>query len=420
MKKRAFIKNLGAFGLLPFSSNIPLSDEGLLEKFINTKGYSEEDFWSLIRGQYKLHPDFINLESGYYNIIPQPTLEKHLNHIKRVNLQGSYYMRQHRFIDKDSITEKLASFVGCNAKNLVVTRNTTESLDLIISGFPWKKGDEAVYAIQDYGAMQDMFEQIEKRHNVTLRRVSVPNHPKNDEELIALYESQITKKTKLMMVSHMINITGHILPVKKICQMAHKYGVKVLVDGAHCVGHFDFKIDDLDCDYYGSSLHKWLATPLGAGLLYVKSDHISEIWPLLADHEKDPTKIKRLSHTGTHPVHTDLAIVDAIEYLNWIGLGKKEKRLRYLKTYWQQALKDIPNIVINTPFDSHLSCGIGNVGIKSIKPEILAKRLYDEFQIFTVAIDYANVKGCRITPNIFTNTEELDAFIKAMKTLASA
>ena len=420
MKKRDFIKNLGAFGLLPFTGNSPLNNEDLLENHSYTNGNSEEDFWSLIRNQYKLHPDFINLESGYYNIIPEPTLKKYLKHLKRVNLEGSYYMRQHRFIDKDNITEELASFVGCNSKNLIITRNTTESLDLIISGFSWNKGDEAIYAVQDYGSMQDMFEQIEKRHNVTLRKVSVPNHPKNDEELIELYESQITKKTKLIMVSHMINITGHILPVKKICKMAHKHGVKVLVDGAHCIGHFDFKIEDLDCDYYGSSLHKWLATPLGAGLLYVKSEHIPKIWPLLADHEKDPTKIKRLSHTGTHPVHTDLAILDAIEYLNWIGIKKKENRLRYLKTYWQQALKDVPNIVINTSFDSHRSCGIGNVGIKSINPEVLAKRLYDEFQIFTVAIDYANVKGCRITPNVFTSIKELDSFITAMKTLAIA
>ena len=419
MKKRTFIKNLGAIGLFPFSNNLSLNNEDLLEKVTNAKGYSEEDFWSLIRSQYKLHPDFINLESGYYNIIPEPTLEKHLKHLRRVNLEGSYYMRQNRFIDKDVITEQLASFVGCNTKNLIITRNTTESLDLVISGFPWKKGDEAIYAVQDYGSMQDMFEQIEKRHNINLNKVSVPNHPKNDEELIALYESQITKKTKLIMISHMVNITGHILPVKKICKMAHKHGVKVLVDGAHCIGHFDFKIEDLECDYYGSSLHKWLATPLGAGLLYVKSEHIPKIWPLLADHEKDPTKIKRLSHTGTHPVHTDLAILDAIEYLNWIGITKKENRLRYLKTYWQQALKDVPNIIINTPFDSHRSCGIGNVGIKSIKPEILAKRLYDEFQIFTVAIDYANVKGCRITPNVFTTTDELDTFVTAMKTLAS-
>ena len=418
MKKRDFIKRFGALGLIPFSQSIRYTSLNKTENLLITENLSDNDFWKLVRSQYDLHPDFINLESGYYNIIPKPTLEKQIEHIKRVNLEGSFYMRKSRFKDKSTITSELANFVGCDSKNLVVTRNTTESLDLIISGFPWKSGDEAIYASQDYGAMQDMFEQIGKRHGVVLKKVSVPNHPKNDTELISLYESQITSKTRLIMISHMVNITGQILPVKKICDMAHSHGVEVLVDGAHCVGHFNFKIDSLNCDYYGSSLHKWLATPLGAGLLYVNNKHIPKIWPLIADHEKDPNKIQRLSHTGTHPVSTDLTIIDAIEYLNSIGIKKKESRLRFLKTYWQNALKDESNIVINTPFDPQRSCGIGNVGLKNMKPETLAKRLYEEFGIFTVAIDYANVKGCRITPNIFTNENELDIFINAMKSLA--
>lgn len=418
MKKRDFIKTFGAIGLIPFSQNIRYDSLNKIEHLLNTENLSDDDFWKLVRSQYDLHQDFINLESGYYNIIPKPTLKKQIEHIKRVNLEGSFYMRKSRFKDKSTITSELANFVGCNSKNLVITRNTTESLDLIISGFPWKSGDEAIYAYQDYGAMQDMFEQIGKRHGVVLKKVSVPNHPKNDMELISLYESQITSKTRLIMISHMVNITGQILPVKKICDMAHSYGVEVLVDGAHCVGHFNFKIDNLNCDYYGSSLHKWLATPLGAGLLYVNNKHIPKIWPLIADHEKDPNKIQRLSHTGTHPVSTDLTIIDAIEYLNSIGIKKKESRLRFLKTYWQNALKNESNIVINTPFDPQRSCGIGNVGLKNMKPETLANRLYEEFGIFTVAIDYANVKGCRITPNIFTNENELDTFIDAMKSLA--
>ena len=418
MKKRDFIKRFGALGLIPFSQSIRYTSLNKTENLLNTENLSDNDFWKLVRSQYDLHPDFINLESGYYNIIPKPTLKKQIEHIKRVNLEGSFYMRKSRFKDKSTITSELANFVGCDSKNLVVTRNTTESLDLIISGFPWKSGDEAIYASQDYGAMQDMFEQIGKRHGVVLKKVSVPNHPKNDTELISLYESQITSKTRLIMISHMVNITGQILPVKKICDMAHSHGVEVLVDGAHCVGHFNFKIDSLNCDYYGSSLHKWLATPLGAGLLYVNNKHIPKIWPLIADHEKDPNKIQRLSHTGTHPVSTDLTIIDAIEYLNSIGIKKKESRLRFLKTYWQNALKDESNIVINTPFDPQRSCGIGNVGLKNMKPETLAKRLYEEFGIFTVAIDYANVKGCRITPNIFTSENELDTFINAMKSLA--
>lgn len=421
MKKRTFLKNLGALGMVPI---IPFSESNYptISKInkLPVDFKNENAFWKTVRNQYALHPDFINLESGYYNIIPKYTLEHHFSHMKRVNLEGSFYMRKHRFKDKDTITQSLAKLVGCNNKNLIITRNTTESLDLVISGFPWKKGDEAIFAVQDYGAMQDMFEQISKRYQVKLKKVSVPNHPKNDNEIIALYKSQITSKTKLLMVSHMINITGQILPIKKICEMAHNHGVKVLVDGAHCISHFDFNIEELNCDYYGSSLHKWLAVPLGVGLLYVKDNEISNLWPLMADNEKDLKKIKRLSHNGTIPVHSILAIQNAIEYLNWIGIERKEKRLQFLKSYWQNALKELPNIEINTPFDTSRSCGIGNVGIKNIKPSKLAKRLYEEFKIFTVSIDYANVQGCRITPNVFTTTKELDLFILAMKTIANA
>jgi selenocysteine lyase/cysteine desulfurase len=417
MKKREFIKNMSLIGLSPlFVSNI--TDSSI--KQLPILPSQDEEIWDLVRSQYELHPDFINLESGYYNIIPKPTMEKHLTHIKRVNLEGSYYMRNNRFDDKRSITEALANQFGCDASSLIITRNTTESLDLVIGGVPWKEGDHAIHAVQDYGAMQDMFSQIQTRHGVKVTKVSVPNHPENDEEIVALYEAQIKPETKMIMVCHMINITGHILPIKKICDMAHRHGVEVLVDGAHCIGHFDFKIDDLNCDYYGSSLHKWLATPLGAGLLYIKKDHISKIWPLLADHEKDLQNIRRLSHTGTHPVATDLAINDAIEYLNWIGIDRKEKRMRFLKTYWQTALKEVPNILINTPFELKRSCGIGNVGLTNMSPAELANTLFEKYQIFTVAIDYANVRGCRISPNIFTTTQELDSFIDAMKNLANA
>ena len=418
MKKRKFIKNMGLIGFSPLLVSNMM--ESSVKQELPKLPVREEAIWNLVRNQYELHPDFINLESGYYNIIPKPTMEKHLLHMKRVNLEGSYYMRNNSFEDKKNITAALAKQFGCEASSLIITRNTTESLDLIIGGYPWKKGDHAIHAVQDYGAMQDMFSQIQNRHGVNITKVSVPNHPENDEEIVSLYEAQIKPETKMIMVCHMINITGQILPIKKICDMAHRHGVEVLVDGAHCIGHFEFKIDDLNCDYYGSSLHKWLATPLGAGLLYIKKNHISKIWPLLADHEKDMQNIRRLSHTGTHPVATDLAIINAIEYLNWIGVQRKEKRMRFLKSYWQTALKEVPNILINTPFATHRSCGIGNVGLTNMSPAELAKRLYEEYQIFTVAIDYANVKGCRISPNVFTTTKELDSFIDAMKYLASA
>ena len=420
MKKRDFIKHLGIATL-----SAPIISGNLsswLKDFENlsAEGLSkEEDFWLKVRSDYELKPDYINLESGYYNIIPQPTLNALVDHIKMVNREGSYYMRTVQWDNKKRVSEKIANVIGSTAKNVIVTRNTTESLDMVIKGMDWEEGDEAVYALQDYGAMRVMFEQVSKRFGTVNKVVSVPNHPATDEEIVRLYADAITPKTKLLMVCHMINITGHILPIKKICQMAHSKGVQVMVDGAHCIGHFEFDINDLECDYYGSSLHKWMAVPLGTGLLYVKDEHIDTLWPLLAEHHREPGDIGRLNHTGTIPVYHDLSIEDAIDYYNMLGPARKEARLRYLQEYWTSKVRDHENIVVNTPVESHRACGIANVGIRGIKPKDLEKRLMNEYNIFTVAIDYANVKGCRITPNVFTTTEELDTFVNALKEMAT-
>ena len=419
MDKRNFIKTLGALSFSPLVSTNKLIDfKNLSQTLPNIK--NDDELWKTVRSHYTLKDEYINLESGYYNIIPNPILDNFINHVKHVNIQGSHYMRNDLNKNKDRVTKELANFVGSTPDQIAITRNTTESLDLVISGFPWKKGDEAIYAKQDYGTMKEMFEQIASRYGVKNKIVSVPNHPKNDEEIVSLYESQITNKTKLIMICHMINITGQILPVKKICKMAHTYGVDVLVDGAHCVGHFDFSIDDFNCDYYGSSLHKWLATPLGAGLLYVNRNKTHRIWPLLANGNTDKSDIKRLNHIGTHPVHTDLAISNSIDYIKWIGIEKKEKRMRFLQRYWSDQLRSFKNVIVNTPEDVKRSCGIGNIGVTNMSPSKMADVLFEKYNIFTVAIDYANVKGCRISPNIFTTTEELDRFIFAVKEIASS
>ena len=383
------------------------------------KSLSEESFWKSIRKDYLLKKDYVNLENGYYCFIPQPTLNKYLEHVKRINFEGSYYMRNQLDLDKRKTAERLSNLVNCDKDELAITRNTTESLDLIISGFPWKKNDEAIFAMQDYGSMQEMFKLTAKRRGIVNKIISVPNHPKNDEEIVSLYEKQITKKTKLIMVSHMINITGQILPVKKICEMAHSYNIDVLVDGAHCVGHIDVDIKDLNCDYYGSSLHKWLSAPLGTGLLFVKKEKISKIEPILAGHVHQRDNIMRLNHIGTHPVHSDLAINDAIDYLESIGIERKQNRLRYIQRYWSDKLRFKNNIIINTPTEIQRSCGIANIGVKNKTPDELSKILFNEYSIFTVAIDYANVKGCRITPNIYTNEEELDYFVESIIKIAS-
>ena len=418
MDKRSFIKTLGA---LSVSSVVSPSELTKIKSISYSlpKIKSDEELWSTVRSHYTLKDDYINLESGYYSIIPNPVLEHFIKHVKYVNIEGSYYMRNDLNKNKDRVISELAKLVGSTSDQIGITRNATESLDLVISGYQWERGDEAIYAKQDYGTMKEMFEQISLRYGVKTKIVSVPNHPKTDEEIISIYESQITDKTKLIMICHMINITGQILPVKKICEMAHSYGVEVMVDGAHCVGHFDFSIDEFNCDYYGSSLHKWLATPLGAGLLYINKNNTHKIWPLLANGNTNKKDIKRLNHIGTHPVHTDLAISNSIDYTNWIGIKKKEKRMRYLQRYWSDKLRIIENIIINTPEDIDRSCGIGNVGLTNMSPSQMSKVLFEKYKIFTVAIDYANVKGCRISPNIFTTTNELDQFVSAVKEMAN-
>lgn len=418
MEKRQFLKRLGQAAILsPF---LPVDLHAHSDAQIEPYPLDNDDeFWQRIRKDYRLKPEYINLENGYYNFVPMPIMQKYIAHIHMVNYEASFYMRTVQWENKKKMAGRLARMVGCSEEELILTRNTTESLDMIIGGFPWEEGDEAIFAEQDYGSMQDHFHQIARRFGVVNKIVSVPNHPKSDDELVSLYEKQITAKTKLLMVSHMINITGHIMPIRKICDMAHRYGVEVLVDGAHCIGHFQVTISELNCDYYGSSLHKWLSVPLGSGMLFVAKEKIPKIWPLFADYIKEPDNIQRLNHTGTLPVHTDLAVGDAIDYLEMIGLERKEKRMRYLQRYWSDQLRRVQNIVVNTPIESHKSCGIANVGVTTMTPSDLAKTLLDEFKIFTVAIDRGDIKGCRITPNVYTTTKELDVFVAAMKTLAA-
>lgn len=420
MHKRKFIRQLG---LTAIGAGIGL--EGLANAFLQQQHRSadalaaDDAFWQSIRNQYLLKPEYINLENGYYNFIPKPILEKYIQHIRDVNYQGSYYMRTVQWDNKKRMAAKLSEIAGCTPEELIITRNTTESLDMVIAGQEWKPGDEAVMAIQDYGAMLDMFEQVSRRYGVVLKKISVPNLPSSDEEIVKIYADAITPRTKLLMVCHMVNITGQILPVRKICDMAHARGVDVMVDGAHAFAHFQYKIAELGCDYYGTSLHKWLSVPLGAGFLYVRKGKADKLWPLIGDGNKNMGDIYRLNHTGTHPCATDLTIEDAINYYHMIGPDRKEARLRHLQQYWTSRVKDVPGIVLNTPTtDARRACGIANVGIKGMDPGEMARKLMDDHQVFTVAINYANVMGCRISPNVYTTEKELDAFVEALKKMA--
>ncbi len=420
MDKRTFLRNMLFAGI-----GAPVFLQQLERRVRDVEHLSPEEvaadeaFWAQVRTGYRLKPDYINLENGFYCFLPEQILENYLHHVREVNYQGSYYMRTVQWDNKRAVAAQLAELVGCSPEEMMITRNTTESLDTIIGGFPWKKGDEAVIADQDYFAMQEMFRQQTDVHGVVVKKISIPNHPSSDEEIVDLYAKAITPRTRLIMVCHMINITGQILPIRKICDMAHSKGVEVMVDGAHAVAHIAFSMRDLDCDYYGASLHKWLSAPLGAGMLFVKKDKIAQIRPLFADYGYQSGDIRRLNHTGTHPVATDLAIGNALEYLYTLGLDRKEARLRYIQQYWTSRVKDLPNIVLNTPTDPARACGIANVGIRNMKPGEMAETLLKKHRIWTVAIDGQGVQGCRITPNIYTTTKELDTFVQALKSMGA-
>jgi selenocysteine lyase/cysteine desulfurase len=439
MDKRTFMKRMTLAGLnLPFlapfagpAASAPtdprpatLTDlRELISRYSETSPAAlaeDEEFWSGVRAQYSLKPDYANLENGYYNIQPTPVLEAYMHHVKEINYEGAWYMRTVQFERKKAVAARLAALGGCGADELVITRNTTESLDMIIAGYPWKPGDEAIVAEQDYPAMLAMFAQVEKRHGITVKRISVPNHPASDADLVNVYEQAITPRTRLLMVCHMINITGQILPVRKIADMAHAHGVEVMIDAAHTYAHIRHTIPGLGGDYYAASLHKWLSAPLGAGILYVKKERQEKIWPLFAEADASAQGMARLNHTGTLPVHTDLAIGDALDYYATLGAERKEARLRYIQQYWTSKVRDVPNIIVNTPADPARSCAIANVGLKNWAPGDMATRLLQQYRIYTVAIDYpaANVRGCRVTPNVYTLTAELDRLVAALREMA--
>lgn len=418
MEKRTFLQTLFSMGFstLFWQDLAAFNTQEVYQTLSDTQ--DDEKFWKHIRSLYTLKEEYINLENGWYNFLPKPILKAFFEQVEKLNREATYYMRTRLFDDNIEVRKQLANLVGCSYEELVITRNTTESINSVILGMDWKAGDEVIFSTQEYPAMIDMLKVQARRYGIVNKIITVPNNPKNDEEIVELYEKAITPRTKMILVSHMINITGQILPVKKICDMARKHGIFTIVDGAHAVAHLDFKISDIGCDVYASSLHKWLSVPLGAGLLYVKKDKIKDIWCLFGETAYPDEDIRKLNHTGTHPAHTILTIPVCIEFYQKLNPKRKEQRLRFIQEYWTKAVRNLPNVIVNTPEQSERACGIANVGIKHIKPTELAKILLDKYKIWTVGIEHPEVQGVRITPNVYTTTQELDKLIQAITELS--
>ena len=243
--------------------------------------------------------------------------------------------------------------------------------------------------------------------------------PTEDEDyLVSRYVNAFTAKTKVVHLTHIINWNGQILPVKKIAQEARKKGIEVVVDGAHSFAHFDFKIPDLECDYFATSLHKWLYAPIGAGMLYVKRSKIKNLYPLFAAADPMLDDIRKFENLGTRPFFIEQAIGKAIEFHEMIGSERKEKRLHYLKNYWMEKVQDQPSVVLNTSLNAKWGCAIGNIGIKGKKPAELDQYLFNKYKIHTTTIEWENIIGVRVTPNVYTTTKNLDLLVKAIREFA--
>lgn len=418
MDKREFLRTLGGSTL-----GVMLSP-ALLARFEQTPAdllAQDDQTWTLLRTGYGL-PGFIQLESGYFSMMSNRVLEAYIRHIRDKNRDASFYFRSTAFErDQVRVRRSLAELAGCTPEELIVTRNTTESLDTVISGQNWAEGDEAVMASSDYQAMLHQFDLMEKRYRIKKTIVSLPLNPASDDEIVDLYAGAITPRTKLLMVCHVVNITGQVLPVKKIAEMARARNVAVMVDGAHAFAQLQYSIADLNVDYYGASLHKWLGAPLGAGILYVRKERIADLWPLYGENNFPNDDIRKLNHRGTHPVATDLAIEDAISAYRLIGLDKKEARLRWLQKYWTDQVRSTPRISLLTPAAPERTCAIATVSVEGYTPTELKDQLYNNHRIFTVAIEReeAGVRGVRVTPHLYTTQQELDKLVEALKALAA-
>ena len=380
----------------------------------------DETFWFRVRQAYAPSSNVINLNNG--GVSPQPVAVqdsmKEYNDFS--NEAPAHYMWHVLGKGREMVRRKLGKLSGCSEEELALCRNATEALNSIIFGLDLKAGDEVLTSHQDYPNMQSALIQRSKRDGVKINRVSLPVPCHDPSEITAIYRKAITPKTKVMLICHMINLTGQILPVRDICDMAHEKGIEVIVDGAHSYAHVDFNIPDLHCDYFGTSLHKWLSAPFGTGMMYVKKDKIEKLWPMFgAPETQDLTNIRKFEHQGTRSFPAELGIGSAIDFHNGVGSKRKEERLRFLKQYWVDKLQSLPGFKLNTSPDHEQSCGIANFSMEGQDHKKLFDYLVKSY-IFTTRIKHDEVDGMRISPHIYTLTDDLDYFVAAVKSFVNS
>ncbi|PCJ81557.1 MAG: aminotransferase [Flavobacteriales bacterium] len=422
--RRNFFKNLGGtIGTLAVvNAAFAREAEKMLNRVENLHPLevaSDEDFWQWVKNAYTESPNIINLNNGGVSPQPKVVQEAFEMYNRLCNEAPSYYMW--RILDKgrESLRQKLADLAGCSPEEIAINRNTTESLDTIIFGLNLNKGDEIVLSKYDYPNMMNAWKQRVKRDGIVLKFVDFALPEEDTAAIVKKYKALFTPKTKIVHITHIINWTGQILPSKEIAAEAHKQGIEVIVDGAHSFAHLHYNISDLGADYFGTSLHKWLCAPFGTGMLYVKKEKISNLWPTCPNDDPTSDDIRKFEHLGTRSFPTEQAIGHAINFHNLIGSKRKEERLRYLKDYWLDKVKDLPNVKVYTSQKPEFACALANIGIEGKVANEIERHLFNKHQIHTVSIKWEGVNGVRITPHVYTATSELDRLVRGLKELLS-
>lgn len=424
--RRSFLSSAGkGLGLMALSSATVASLLGKINaagKHIShlspIEAAMDEDYWTTIQQAFSVTRGIINLNNGGVSPSPRIVTEAFVRYTWQQEDATAYTMWQILEPQSETIRTGLAEIFGCDAEEIAITRNASESLEILLMGMDLKTGDEVLTTTQDYGRMRTTLQQRERREGLKLNLIKVPIAPADVDDLAKPFERAITPKTRLILMSHQINLTGQIMPVRKVCEIARARGIETIVDGAHSFAQFDFKRDDLQCDYFGTSLHKWLYAPKGTGLLYVRKEKIPKVWPLMASEDKQKNDIRKFEEIGTHSAAMRLAIGEAVLFHNAIGGKRKEERLRYLSRYWMNRLKDAPKVGFNTSFDPKQSCAIANFKIDGVNPTDLGAYLMAKHKIFTTPIVHDEFTGIRITPNVYTALWELDRFCNVVEEVA--
>ena len=378
---------------------------------------ANESYWREIQQAFTLDRTIINLNNGGVCPSPQVVHDALKRYLDISNQAPVYHMWQVLEPNIEGVRRTLAADAGVDPETLAITRNASEALQIAQLGLSLKPGDEVLTTNQDYGRMLQTWEQRVARDEIKLTKISFPVPPSN-ADLVKRFEAAITPATRVLHFCHITNLTGHIFPVKEICAMARKRGITTIVDGAHAYAHFPFRISDFDCDYYGTSLHKWLLAPIGTGFLHVRRERIAAHWALQPAPASLVNNIRKFEEVGTHPAANHNAIAEALVFHRGIGAERKAARLRYLKARWVTRLQPQPKFQIHTSLDPALSCAIATVGIEGIPPAQITSKLWEKWRIIATPIDHAEYKGIRVTPNVYTTLDEVDAFGDAMEAIA--